>query len=152
MRKNSLLDALMPLTRQRILALTLSTPDRWWYLSEIAESLGLTASSLQRELDSLSQASILLMRRDGRRTYYKANEAGAIFLELRGIVRKTAGVAEEIRAALPPLSFGDMEADRVLVDHTESRVQRPEVPDSEDEEESTRDDAMLGDSTSDFID
>lgn len=142
----------MPLTRQRILSLTLNAPDRWWYLSEIAESLGLAVSSLQRELDSLSQASILLMRRDGRRTYYKANEAGAIYPELRGIVRKTAGVPEEIRAALAPLSFGDMEADRVLGGHTESRVQRPEVPDSEDEEEPTPDDAMISDSTSDFID
>lgn len=135
MRKKSILDALLPVTRQRILALTMGTPDRWWYLSEIAASLGIGVSSLQRELDSLTRASILLLRRDGRRTYYKANEAGAIFLELRGIVRKTIGFPEEIRSAPVP-------------------VPAAPVPDFDEEEESVPEDTLIGDSDSDsdFID
>src|SRR5262245_57157663 len=104
MRKKSVVDALMPPVRQRVLALTLGALDRWWYLSELADALGTSPSSLQRELDSLTAAAILLMRRDGRRTYYRANENGAIYQELRGIVRKTIGIPREIRTSLAPLS------------------------------------------------
>jgi predicted nucleotidyltransferase len=103
MRKKSVMDALMPLVRQRMLALTLGAPDRWWYLSELAGALGRTPSSLQRELDSLTAAAILVMRREGRRTYYRANENNAIFDELRGIVRKTMGIPQEIRTSLAPI-------------------------------------------------
>jgi predicted nucleotidyltransferase len=100
MRKQSVLDALMPPVRQRILGATFGAPDRWWYLSELADALGTSPSSLQRELDSLTAAAILVMRREGRRTYYRANDAGAIYEELRGIVQKTMGIAEEIRASI----------------------------------------------------
>jgi len=103
MRRKSLIDALMPAVRQRILGVTLGNPERWWYLSEIADALDTSPSSLQRELDSLAAAAILLMRRDGRRTYYRANENSAIYQELRGIVRKTMGIPQEIRALLAPI-------------------------------------------------
>jgi predicted nucleotidyltransferase len=103
MRKKSLIDALMPPVRQGILGLTFGAPDRWWYLSELADALGTSPSSLQRELDSLTAAAILSMRREGRRTYYRANENGAIYEELRGIVRKTMGIPQEIHAFLAPL-------------------------------------------------
>ena len=103
MRKKSVMDALMPPVRRRLLSLTLSSPDRWWYLSELAEALGTSPSSLQRELDSLTNVAILLMRREGRRTYYRANEDGSIYQELRGIVRKTMGIPQEIRASLAPM-------------------------------------------------
>src|SRR5260370_12801605 len=103
MRKKSVVGALMPPVRRRLLALTVGAPDRWWYLSELAGALGTTPSSLQRELDSLTAAAILVMRREGRRTYYRANEKNAIFDELRGIVRKTMSIPQEIRASLAPI-------------------------------------------------
>ena len=93
----------MPSTRQGILRLTYGTPDRWWYLTELAETLQTSPSSLQRELDSLTAAAILEMRREGRRTYYRANEDGAIFDELRQIVRKVMGIPEQVGRALRPL-------------------------------------------------
>ncbi len=98
-----MIDALMPPVRQRILGLTFGAPDRWWFLSELADALGTSPSSLQRELDSLTTAAILLMRRDGRRTYYRANENSAIYQELRAIVRKTMGIPQEIRASIAPI-------------------------------------------------
>ena len=103
MRKKSLADALMPRTRQRLLALTFGFPDRWWYLTELARAIGTSPSSLQRELDALSGAAILLMRRDGRRTYYRANDKSAIYDELRGIVRKTIGIPQELESSLAPI-------------------------------------------------
>ncbi len=103
MRKKSVVDALMPPVRQRVLGLTLGAPERWWYLSELAGALGTSPSSLQRELDSLTSAAILLMRREGRRTYYRANENSAIYQELRAIVRKTIGIPQEISASIAPI-------------------------------------------------
>jgi predicted nucleotidyltransferase len=100
MRNKSVVDALMPPVRQRVLGLTFGAPERWWYLSELAGALGTSPSSLQREVDSLTAAAILLMRREGRRTYYRANEHSAIYDELRSIVRKTMGVPQEIRASI----------------------------------------------------
>jgi predicted nucleotidyltransferase len=96
-------DALMPRMRQALLRLTYGNPERWWYLSELAAALGTSPSSLQRELASLSAAGILKMKPDGRRTYYRANEKAPVYEELRGLVRKTMGIAAEVEAALEPL-------------------------------------------------
>ena len=40
MRNSSVLTALFPQVRQGVLAATLSQPDKWWYLSELADHLG----------------------------------------------------------------------------------------------------------------
>lgn len=105
MRKKRPIDALFPKTRRDILAATYSQPQRWWYLSELAQQLNTTPSSLQRELQSLVSSGILRQRRDGRRTYFQAETESPIFAELRGIITKTLGVAEALRDAL--LKFGD---------------------------------------------
>jgi predicted nucleotidyltransferase len=92
MRSNGLLDALMPPTRQGVLAATFLQPGKWWYLSEIADHIGTRVSSLQREVETLVQAGILERRVDGRRTYVKANENSPIFPELHGLMEKTSGI------------------------------------------------------------
>ena len=93
----------MPSLRQGLLRLTYGNPDRWWYLSELATALETSPSSLQRELASLSAVGILKLRPDGRRTYYCANEKAPIYEELRALVRKTMGIADEVESALEPL-------------------------------------------------
>lgn len=66
--RKSAIDALLPALRKGVLSLTFSAPDRWWYLSEMANALGTSPSGLQREVDSLSQSGILESRKDGRRS------------------------------------------------------------------------------------
>lgn len=92
MRNVSFLDALMPATRQGILATTLLQPGKWWYLSELAGHIGTRVSSLQREIEALVRAGVLERRVDGRRSYVKANEHSPIFPELRGLMEKAAGI------------------------------------------------------------
>lgn len=104
MRKRGPGAALFPVIRKGILGATFREPSRWWYLSELAESLGTSPSSLQREVEALVHSGILQTRREGRRTYYRPQEKSAIFKELRGIVRKTMGTPAEIEAALSPIS------------------------------------------------
>ena len=103
MRKNApALDSLFPNVRQGVLAATLTRPEKWWYLSELAEFLHTRPSSLQRELGSLERSGILQQRRDGRRTYFKAETRSPIFRQLRSIFEKTAGLIPTLTMALRP--------------------------------------------------
>ncbi len=99
------LDSLFPSVRQGVLAATLTRPEKWWYLSELAEFLHTRPSSLQRELFSLEESGILQQRKDGRRTYFKAETRSPIFRELRSIFEKTVGLIPILRIALQP--FGE---------------------------------------------
>jgi predicted nucleotidyltransferase len=109
MRRNApALDSLFPNVRQGVLAATLTRPEKWWYLSELAEFLHTRPSSLQRELTSLEQSGILQQRKDGRRTYFKAETRSPIFRELRSIFEKTVGLIPTLRTALRPC------ADRIV--------------------------------------
>jgi predicted nucleotidyltransferase len=106
MRNNSpVLDSLFPGVRQGVLAATLTRPEKWWYLSELAQFLHTRPSSLQRELSSLEQSGILQQRKDGRRTYFKAETKSPIFRELRNIFEKTVGLFPILRIVLQP--FGE---------------------------------------------
>jgi predicted nucleotidyltransferase len=98
------LDSLFPSVRQGVLAATLTRPEKWWYLSELAEFLHTRPSSLQRELSSLGQSGILQQRKDGRRTYFKAETRSPIFRELRSIFEKTVGLIPTLRVALDPFA------------------------------------------------
>jgi predicted nucleotidyltransferase len=102
MRKTAVLGALFPTVRGEVLAATLTQPDKWWYLSELAQFLRTTPSSLQRELKTLVDSGILRQRREGIRTYFKAETRSPVFPELRGLLDKTAGLLPTLEQALEP--------------------------------------------------
>jgi len=102
MRKPAALAALFPTVRGDVLGATHTHPDKWWYLSELAEFLGTTPSSLQREMKALVGGGILQTHREGTRTYFKANAESPLFPELRSLIEKTAGVVPTLRDALVP--------------------------------------------------
>jgi DNA-binding transcriptional ArsR family regulator len=104
MRKLRTLDVLLPKTRQGILAATLMQPEKAWYFSELARRMGVPASSLQRELHDLSEAGILKTHRQGRMVYYQANTDSPVFPDLRGLLLKTAGLADVLSDTLRPLA------------------------------------------------
>jgi predicted nucleotidyltransferase len=100
MRTDATLDALFPIIRAAVLSATLLEPERWWFMTELARQLGVTPSSLQRELEALVGSGILLRRQDGRRIYYKANIESPVFPEIKGLIEKTAGIVPSLKAAL----------------------------------------------------
>lgn len=104
MRKN-LLDALFPRTRQNILAALLLSPERRWYLSDLAQHLKVTPSSLQREIASLTEAEVVCREADGKRVYFWANPDFPLLPELQSIFAKTVGLADRVWETLAP--FGD---------------------------------------------
>ena len=104
MRKRTLLDAVLPKTRQGILAATLVQPEKSWYVSELARRMGVPSSSLQRELRSLTDAGILKNQRRGSMVYFQANADSPVYPELRGLILKTAGLVDVLAAALKPVA------------------------------------------------
>lgn len=97
-------DALFTKTQQRVLGLLFGQPDRSFYANEIIGMAASGSGSVQRELARLEAAAIVTVRRLGNQKHYQANPENPIFSELRGIVMKTFGVADVLRAALQPLS------------------------------------------------
>lgn len=104
MRNVRSIDALLPKTRQGILAAAMVQPKKAWYASELARRMGVPPSSLQRELRDLEQAGILKTHRQGRMAYYRANVDSPLFPELRGLMLKTAGLVDVLADALKPLA------------------------------------------------
>ena len=94
------LRALFPTVRGEILAATLTQPDKWWYLSELAQFLRTTPSSLQRDLKALVDGGILEQRREGTRAYVKADTRSPLFADLHGLVEKTAGLLPTLQRLL----------------------------------------------------
>lgn len=90
--------------RRQVLALLLLRPEERFHVREIARLTGIPAGSLHRELKLLAEAELLVRQSVGRQVYYQANRQSPIFEELAGIFRKTAGLADVIRAALLPLA------------------------------------------------
>src|SRR4030095_10470560 len=102
MRNPAVLAALFPTIRGDVLAATLTQPEKWWYLSEMAQFLKTSPSSLQRELKALVEGGIPETRREGTRAYFKADTGSPVFPELRGLIDKTAGVVSTLRTTLRP--------------------------------------------------
>jgi predicted nucleotidyltransferase len=100
MRTFGMVDALFPAVRTGVLSATMLQPEHWWFMTELARHLKITPSSLQRELESLVSAGILLRRQDGRRAYFKANTDSPLFPDLKGMLEKTTGIKPAIQAAL----------------------------------------------------
>ncbi len=100
MRSSPILGALFPAVRRELLAATLLSPEKSWYLSELASHLRTSPSSLQRELDSLTKSGVLERKQDGRRTYYKARSDSPVFQSLRELFAKTAGIVPVLQSEM----------------------------------------------------
>jgi predicted nucleotidyltransferase len=90
--------------RQRVLAVLFGTPDRSFYANEVIALAQSGTGAVQRELAGLSDAGLLTVTKQGNQKHYQANTNALIFAELRGLVLKTMGLADVLRAALVPLA------------------------------------------------
>jgi predicted nucleotidyltransferase len=90
--------------RRQVLALLLLHPDESFHLRELARVTNTQPGTLRRELAQLADAGVLSRERIGNLVRYKANTDCPIYDELRGILKKTAGVADILRDSLAPLT------------------------------------------------
>ncbi len=100
----NLADLLFGAYRRDVLGLLLLHPDESYHVREIARMTGRPANTLYRELAALAEAGLLLRRTQGNQVHYQANRECPIYEELRGILKKTTGIADVLREALAPLT------------------------------------------------
>lgn len=90
--------------RREVLALFLLHPEISLHVREIARVTGKIPGTLLRELNQLADAGVLLRRPVGNQIQFQADAACPIYEELRGILKKTSGLADVLREALEPLA------------------------------------------------
>jgi DNA-binding transcriptional ArsR family regulator len=94
------LNALFSKGRIEVLRSLFRGTDVELHLREITRQSGLNLRTVQRELRNLTDAEIIVSRRDGNRQYFKANKNHPVYRELTGLVLKSDGVAEALKEAL----------------------------------------------------
>ena len=99
-----LADALFSKVQQRLLALLFGNPQRIFYSNELIELADSGKGAVQRELERLAAVGLLTVSRRGNQKHYQVNTGAPIYAELRGLVLKTFGLADVLRAALAPLA------------------------------------------------
>ena len=90
--------------RRRVLAVLFSRPDQPMYLREIIAAAGSGQGQVQRELERLHRAGLVLREKRANQVYYRPNPNAPIYEELRAIAFKTFGVADVLRDLLRPLA------------------------------------------------
>lgn len=89
--------------RRQVLGLMFMQSEQSFYVRQVADLCGLPVGSVHRELNAAWKAGVLTRRASGRQVYFQANDQSPIFEELKSIIRKTAGLADQLRGVLEPL-------------------------------------------------
>jgi predicted nucleotidyltransferase len=84
--------------------LLLGRPQESFYLREIVRLTEGGVGAVQRELALLTNAGLIRRAVRGRQVYFTANSDAPVYPELRGLLEKTAGLADVLRGALRPLA------------------------------------------------
>ena len=101
---SNLADALFPKVRQRVLGVLFGNVGRSFYANEVIALAQSGTGAVQRELMALAGCGLLTVTKLGNQRHYQANPHSSLFTELRGLVLKTVGLADVLRAALAPLA------------------------------------------------
>jgi len=100
----SLASQLFGNTRSAVLATMLLRPQARFHVRELARLLDISPGTLHRELKTLTHLGLLTRHESGRQVYFAANRTHPVANELSGLLRKTSGLVDVLRAALQPLA------------------------------------------------
>jgi len=104
MPTKSLIDSLLPKSRQRILKELFLGEGRGIHLRELARRTGMHPKTLQVELRNLVGVGVVLEERSGNQKLYMINDNCPLYPDLKMVIIKTVGAADEIIKALKPLT------------------------------------------------
>ncbi len=99
----SIASALFSDSQSRIFRWLFGHPERDFHLSELRRLTGLGSASLQRELNRLADAGLVLSARTGNLRLFRANASSPVYGELANLTRKTLGAEPVLREALGAL-------------------------------------------------
>lgn len=96
----SIANALFSDSQARVYGWLFGLPDRTFHLSELRRLTGLGSASLQRELNRLADAGLVVSDRAGNQRRFQANPESPVFGELVALTRKTLGAEPALRKAV----------------------------------------------------
>ncbi|MFV0543047.1 MAG: nucleotidyltransferase domain-containing protein [Marinicella pacifica] len=120
-------EALFTKTQQKVLGILYGQTEQSFYLNELVKLVDMGKGTVRRELDKLTSAGLLTVRKQGNQMHFQANSDNPIFHELKGIVKKTFGVMGVVESALKDILpdalyvfiYGSVAKDR---EHAESDI------------------------------
>jgi len=98
--KVTIQDALFSSVQQRVLGILFGQPDRQFQGAELIRMAKSGTGAVHRQLTSLVASGLVNVSRIGNQRHYQANPDSPVFEELCGLIRKTVGLREPIKAAL----------------------------------------------------
>jgi predicted nucleotidyltransferase len=96
--------ALFTPVQQRVLGLLFGQPERRFQSAELIRLAGSGTGAVHRQLQRLEKAGLVTVARDGNQKYYAARRDAPVFPELHGLVVKTVGIVEPLRAAFASIA------------------------------------------------
>jgi predicted nucleotidyltransferase len=78
--------------------------ERSFYIRELARELAIPYGMVYKEIKNLADLGIISEQKKGKITLISANKTLPYFSELRGLITKTTGLADLLRAALSQLN------------------------------------------------
>jgi len=97
-------DALFGDVRQAVLGVLFIDPDEPLHVREIIRRAGAGQGAVQRELQRLHGAGLLVREERGNQVCYRPDRSAPVFAELRSLALKTSGLAYVLRQALEPIA------------------------------------------------
>ncbi len=82
--------------RVKILKTMLSTPEKPFHVRGLVRAVKTEINAVRRELDRLTNATVLRKRQSGNRIYYNLNTSSIYFPELLSLVAKEEGLGADI--------------------------------------------------------
>ena len=86
MLKLGLSETLFSKTQRGVLGLLFGNPERTYYANEIVRHARAGIGTVQRELERLAAAGLLIVSRVGNQKHYQANRESPIFSEMEAII------------------------------------------------------------------
>lgn len=100
----SIATALFSDSQVRLFRWLFGQPERSFHLSELRRLTELGSASLQRELNRLAEAGLILSERVGNLRRFQANPHSPVYPELVALTRKSLGAVPLLREALQPIA------------------------------------------------
>lgn len=98
--QSGLAGALLTPVQQRVLGLLFGQPDRSFRSGELIRLARSGTGAAHRQLARLEAAGLVTVVRSGNQKHYQANRMAPVFGELHGLIVKTVGLVEPLRASL----------------------------------------------------
>jgi predicted nucleotidyltransferase len=101
---SAIASALFTPVQQRVLGILFGQPERRFQSAELIRLAGSGTGAVHRQLQRLVEAGLVAASREGNQKYYNAQKNSSVYPELHGLIVKTIGIVEPLRAALAPVA------------------------------------------------